>query len=352
MPALSSSTFFIIKNIIGEGGVQMKKIINNAADVEREMLEGLVAASPQKLRKLGKYNIVLRANLNRNKVALVSGGGSGHEPAHAGYVGFGMLDAAVAGAVFTSPTAAAIYKAIESVAIGNNHGVLCIVKNYTGDVMNFELAIEKARAEGFKVDYVIVADDVASQSTAVGRRGVAGTILVHKIAGALAETGASLAQVKAIAQKTIDNVRTMGMAISPCTVPATGVPSFELSDKEMEIGIGIHGERGIRREQLTNADGIARKMLDRILTHLAYAGHDVVVMVNGMGGTPFMELCIVNNFVKDYLYRNGGIEIYDTMIGNYMTSIEMAGFSITLLRLDDELKRFYDAAADTFAWKK
>lgn len=352
MPALSSSTFFIIKNIIGEGGVQMKKIINNAADVEREMLEGLVAASPQKLRKLGKYNIVLRANLNRNKVALVSGGGSGHEPAHAGYVGFGMLDAAVAGAVFTSPTAAAIYKAIESVAIGNNHGVLCIVKNYTGDVMNFELAIEKARAEGFKVDYVIVADDVASQSTAVGRRGVAGTILVHKIAGALAETGASLAQVKAIAQKTIDNVRTMGMAIGPCTVPATGVPSFELSDKEMEIGIGIHGERGIRREQLTNADGIARKMLDRILTHLAYAGHDVVVMVNGMGGTPFMELCIVNNFVKDYLYRNGGIEIYDTMIGNYMTSIEMAGFSISLLRLDDELKRFYDAAADTFAWKK
>ena len=328
----------------------MKKIINNAADVEREMLEGLVAASPKKLLKLKNQNIVLRANLNPRKVALVSGGGSGHEPAHAGYVGFGMLDAAVAGAVFTSPTAGAILKAIETVA--NPNGVLCIVKNYTGDILNFEMAIEKARDKGIKVEHVIVADDVASQSTAVGRRGVAGTVLVHKIAGALAESYADLSRVKAIAQKTIDNVRSMGMAISPCTVPASGVPSFELSDKEMEIGIGIHGERGMRREQLTNADGITRKMLDRILTHLEYAGHEVVVMVNGMGGTPFMELCIVNNFIRDYLYRNGGIEVYDTMIGNYMTSIEMAGFSLTLLRLDDELKMYYDAAADTFAWHK
>ena len=336
--------------ILAEGGVDVKKIINNAADVEREMLEGLVAASPGKLIKLNNYNIVIRANLNRNKVALVSGGGSGHEPAHAGYVGFGMLDAAVAGAVFTSPTAVSIHKAIETVA--NPNGVLCIVKNYTGDVMNFELAIEKSRAEGINVDYVIVADDVATQSTAVGRRGVAGTVLVHKIAGALAETGASLAQVKAIAQKTVDNVRSMGMAIRPCTVPATGVPSFELSDKEMEVGIGIHGERGMRREQLTNADSITRKMLDRILTYIEYAGHEVVVMVNGMGGTPFMELCIVNNFIRDYLYRNGGIEVYDTMIGNYMTSIEMAGFSLTLLRLDNELKMYYNAAVDTFAWKK
>lgn len=328
----------------------MKKIINNAADVEREMLEGLVAASPKKLIKLNNYNIVLRANLNPRKVALVSGGGSGHEPAHAGYVGFGMLDAAVAGAVFTSPTAGAIYKAIETVA--NPNGVLCIVKNYTGDILNFELAIDKARDKGIKVDHVIVADDVASQSTAVGRRGVAGTVLVHKIAGALAEAGGNLSTVKAIAQKTIDNVRSMGMAIRPCTVPAAGIPSFELSDNEMEVGIGIHGERGMRREQITNADGIARKMLDRILTHLEYAGHEVIVMVNGMGGTPFMELCIVNNFIQEYLYRNGGIEVYDTMIGNYMTSIEMAGFSITLLRLDDELKMYYDAAVDTFAWKK
>ena len=324
----------------------MKKIINNASDVEREMLEGLVAASP----KLNNFNIVLRANLNRNKVALISGGGSGHEPAHAGYVGFGMLDAAVAGSVFSSPTAGEIFKAIETVA--NPNGVLCIVKNYTGDIMNFEIAIDKARSVGIKIDHVVVADDVASQSTAVGRRGVAGTVLVHKIAGALAETGASLEQVKAIAQKTVDNVRTMGMAIKPCTVPATGLPGFELSDKEMEIGIGIHGEPGIRREQITNADGITRKMLNRILSHLEYAGHEVVVLVNGMGATPFMELCIVNNFIRDYLYRNGGIEVYDTMIGNYMTSIDMAGFSITLLRLDDELKMYYNAAVDTFALKK
>ncbi len=328
----------------------MKKIINNAADVEREMLEGLVAASPSKLVKLGNNNIVIRKNLKSNKVALVSGGGSGHEPAHAGYVGFGMLDAAVAGSVFTSPSSGAILKAIKAVA--NPKGVFCIVKNYTGDVMNFEIAIEQAAMQGIKIDYVIVGDDVASQNTAVGRRGVAGTVLVHKIAGALAETGTDLANVKAIAQKTIDNVRSMGMAIKPCTVPATGIPSFELSDKEMEMGIGIHGEPGIRREQIANADSITRKMLDRILTHLEYAGHEVVVMVNGMGGTPFMELCIVNNFIKDYLYRNGGIEIYDTMIGNYMTSIEMAGFSITLLRLDDELKTYYDAAVDTFALKK
>ena len=328
----------------------MKKIINNASDVEREMLEGLVAASPKKLVKLNNFNIVIRANLNRKKVALLSGGGSGHEPAHAGYVGFGMLDAAVAGSVFSSPTAGAIFKAIETVA--NPNGVLCIVKNYTGDVMNFEIAIEKARSIGIKVDYVLVADDVASQSAAVGRRGVAGTVLVHKIAGALAETGASLEQVKAIAQKTIDNVRSMGMAIRPCTVPATGIPSFELSDKEMEIGIGIHGEPGMRREQLTNADGITKKILDRILTHLEYAGREVVVLVNGMGATPFMELCIVNNFIRDYLYRNGGIEIFDTMIGNYMTAIDMAGFSITLLRLDDQLKMYYNAAVDTFALKK
>ena len=328
----------------------MKKIINNVSDIEREMLEGLVAAVPTKLIKLNNYNIVVRANRNPNNVALVSGGGSGHEPAHAGYVGFGMLTAAVAGSVFSSPTAREIFKAIETVA--NPNGVLCIVKNYTGDVMNFEIAIEKARAVGINVDYVIVADDVASQSTAVGRRGVAGTVLVHKIAGAVAETGVPLELVKALAQKTIDNVRTMGMAIRPCTVPATGIPSFELSDKEMEIGIGIHGEPGIRRERITNADGITKKILDRILTHLEYAGREVVVLVNGMGATPFMELCIVNSFIRDYLYRNGGIEVYDTMIGNYMTSIDMAGFSITLLRLDDQLKMYYDAAVETFALKK
>ena len=260
-----------------------------------------------------------------------------------------MLDAAVAGPIFTSPPPLTIFKAID--AIKNDEGVLCIIKNYTGDVMSFEMAIDMARNNGINVDFVVVDDDVATQSSEIGRRGVAGTILVHKIAGAFAESGGDLASVKEIAQRTINNVRSMGMAIAPCIIPAGGVPSFELSEQEMEIGIGIHGEPGIRREQLTNSDGIVRKMLDRILTYLDYAGHEVVVMVNGMGGTPLMELCIVNKFVKEYLYRNG-VEVYDTMIGNFMTSIEMSGFSLTLLKLDDELKAYYDATADTFALKK
>lgn len=327
----------------------MKKIINNASDVEYEMIEGLVLAQKHRLQRLGNYDIVLRRNLNSNKVALVSGGGSGHEPAHIGYVGFGMLDCAVAGPIFTSPPPLTIFKAIE--AVKNDKGVLCIVKNYTGDVMSFEMAIDMARGAGINVDYVVVDDDVAVQGGDVGRRGVAGTVLVHKIAGAMAETGSDLQSIKEIAQRTINGVRTMGMAILPCTIPASGVPSFDLSENEMEIGIGIHGEPGVRREKLTNADGIARKMLDRILTYLDYAGHEVVVMINGMGGTPLMELCIVNKFVQEYLYRNG-VEVYDTMIGNFMTSIEMSGFSITLLRLDDELKAYYNATADTFALKK
>ena len=327
----------------------MKKIINNPNDVEFEVIEGFISAQSHRLKRLGNYNIILRRELNPNKVALLSGGGSGHEPAHLGYVGFGMLDAAVAGPIFTSPPPITIFKAID--AIKNDEGVLCIVKNYTGDVMSFEMAIDMARNNGVNVDFVVVDDDVATQSSEIGRRGVAGTILVHKIAGAFAESGGDLASVKEIAQRTINNVRSMGMAIAPCIIPAGGVPSFELSEQEMEIGIGIHGEPGIRREQLTNADGIVRKMLDRILTYLDYAGHEVVVMVNGMGGTPLMELCIVNKFVKEYLYRNG-VEVYDTMIGNFMTSIEMSGFSLTLLKLDDELKAYYDATADTFALKK
>ena len=327
----------------------MKKIINNPNDVEFEMIEGFISAQSHRLKRLGNYNIILRRELNPNKVALLSGGGSGHEPAHLGYVGLGMLDAAVAGPIFTSPPPLTIFKAID--AIKNDEGVLCIIKNYTGDVMSFEMAIDMARNNGINVDFVVVDDDVATQSSEIGRRGVAGTILVHKIAGAFAESGGDLASVKEIAQRTINNVRSMGMAIAPCIIPAGGVPSFELSEQEMEIGIGIHGEPGIRREQLTNSDGIVRKMLDRILTYLDYAGHEVVVMVNGMGGTPLMELCIVNKFVKEYLYRNG-VEVYDTMIGNFMTSIEMSGFSLTLLKLDDELKAYYDATADTFALKK
>ena len=329
----------------------MKKIINDVANVEEEMILGLVKAAPQKLRKLDYGTIVVREPKQEDKVALVSGGGSGHEPAHGGYVGEGMLDCAVAGTVFTSPTPDQVLEGIKAVA--TDKGVLCIVKNYTGDVMNFEMAIEMAADEGIKADYVVVNDDVAVKDSlyTTGRRGVAGTIFVHKIAGAKAAEGASLEEVKAAAEKVIANVRSMGMAIEPCTVPAAGKPGFELSDTEMEIGIGIHGEPGTHREALGTADSIAKMLLDSILADLDYTGSDVVVLVNGMGGTPLMELYIVNNFVQDYL-KEKGVRVYDTMVGNYMTSIEMAGFSLTLLRLDEEMKKLYDAKADSVAWKK
>ena len=326
----------------------MKKIINDVENVEQEMIEGLVKSRPQKLEKLEAGNIVVRKERKQGKVALVSGGGSGHEPAHGGYVGRGMLDAAVAGPVFTSPTPDMVYEGIKAVA--TDAGVLCIVKNYTGDVMNFEMAVDMAKDDDIKADYVVVNDDVAVEDSSftTGRRGVAGTILVHKIAGARAEEGGTLEEVKAVAEKVIANVRTMGMAIKPCTVPAAGKPGFELPEDEMEIGIGIHGEPGTHREKLLKANEIAKQLLDKILADLDYKGHEVAVIVNGMGATPLMELYIVNNFVQDYL-KEQGVKVYDTMVGNYMTSIEMAGFSLTLLRLDDELKRLYDAPADTAA---
>ena len=329
----------------------MKKILNDVDGVENEMIQGLVKSAPKMLRKLDYGTIVVRANKKEGKVALVSGGGSGHEPAHAGYVGTGMLDGAVAGTVFTSPTPDQVLEGIKAVA--TDQGVLCIVKNYTGDIMNFEMAIEMAADEDIKADYVVVNDDVAVRDSlyTTGRRGVAGTVFVHKIAGAKAEQGASLADVKGVAEKVVANVRSMGMAIEPCTVPAAGRPGFELADDEMEIGIGIHGEPGTHREKLRSANEIAKMLVDEILSDLDYKGRDVVVMVNGMGGTPLMELYIVNNFVQDYL-KEQGVHVYDTMVGNYMTSIEMAGFSLTLLRLDDEMKALYDAPADTLAWKK
>jgi len=329
----------------------VKKLINEVVNVEEEMILGLVKSAPDKLRKLDCGTVVVRANKKEGKVALVSGGGSGHEPAHGGYVGEGMLDGAVAGAVFTSPTPDQIYEAIKAVA--TDKGVLCIVKNYTGDIMNFEMAIDMAKDEGVEADYVVVNDDVAVKDSlyTTGRRGVAGTVLVHKIAGALAETGASLAEVKAVAEKVIANVRTMGMAITACTMPAAGKPGFDLKDDEMEIGIGIHGEPGTSREPLKPANAIAEELLDKITDDIDFVGKEVAVIVNGMGGTPLMELYIVNNFVHDYLEKKD-IKIYDTMVGNFMTSIEMSGFSITLLRLDEELKSLYNAKADTPALRR
>ena len=328
----------------------MKKFINAVDLVEDQMVQGMVKAYPQYLAKLDCGNVVVRSNKKEGKVALISGGGSGHEPAHGGFVGEGMLDAAVAGAVFTSPTPDQIYEGIK--AIATDAGVLMVIKNYTGDVMNFEMAGEMAEADGITVKQVVVNDDVAVKDSlyTVGRRGVAGTVFVHKIAGALAETGADLDAVQAVAQKVIDNVRTMGAAISPCTVPAAGKPGFELGENEMEVGIGIHGEPGTYREEIKTADEITDVLLEKILADIDYVGSEVAVMINGSGATPLMELFIINNHVADVLAEKG-VKVYKTFVGEYMTSIEMEGFSISLLKLDDEMKQLLDAKADTPAFK-
>jgi len=323
----------------------MKKFINDVSTVETEMLDGMCLAYPQYVKRLPGLDVIVRAEKKEGKVAVISGGGSGHEPAHAGFVGKGMLDAAVPGAVYTSPTPDQILEAIQAADAGK--GVLMVVKNYTGDVMNFEMAAEMA--DGIEVAEVITNDDVAVEDSlyTTGRRGVAGTIFVHKIAGAKAEAGASLAEVKDVAQKVIDNVRTMGVALKPSTIPAAGKPGFELGEDEMELGIGIHGEPGTSTEKLQPADAIVDHLLDKILNdNVDYAGSEVAVMVNGSGATPVMELYILNKRVNDVLTEKG-IKVARTYVGNYMTSIDMAGASITLLKLDDEMKELLDAPADT-----
>ena len=331
----------------------MKKLINGVDNIVDEMLNGMVKAHPEYVERVPGTDVVARTGAKKtDKVALISGGGSGHEPAHGGFVGRGMLDAAVAGAVFTSPTPDQVYEAIHAVDAGK--GVLLIIKNYTGDVMNFEMAADMARDEDIEVDQVIVADDVAVENSTwtTGRRGIAGTIFVHKIAGAAAEEGRSLADVKAVAEKVIANVRSMGMAVAPCTVPAVGKPSFELEEDEVEIGIGIHGEPGTHREKISDANATADTLLDKILAEGIYGeGDEVAVMINGMGGTPLMELYLINDHVADVL-AGKGIKVAKTLVGNFMTSLDMEGFSITLLKLDDELKALLNAPADTPAFRQ
>jgi phosphoenolpyruvate---glycerone phosphotransferase subunit DhaK len=329
----------------------MKKIINNSDDVLEEMLIGIVDAYPEYLKKLDGVNVLARKDLSKEKVALVSGGGSGHEPAHGGYVGFGMLDAAVAGEVFTSPTPDQVYEAIKAVDRGK--GVLLVVKNYSGDVMNFDMAKDMAEMEGIKVESVIVNDDVAVEDSTftTGRRGIAGTVFVHKIAGAAAERGFELDEVKRVAEKVVENVRSMGMALSPCIVPAAGKPNFTLAEDEIEIGIGIHGEPGTHREKIKTADEIVNDLLDKILNDIEIkSGDEVAVMVNGLGATPLMELYIANKRVNEIL-KDAGIKIYRTFVGEYMTSLEMVGFSISILKLDEEMKGLLDDKADTPALK-
>ncbi|WP_278730484.1 dihydroxyacetone kinase subunit DhaK [Anaerotruncus colihominis] len=320
---------------------------NNASDVVSECLKGLARANPQ-LCYTEQLEVISCKSKTPNKVGVVSGGGSGHEPAHAGYVGKGMLDAAVAGNMFSSPSPDRIIKGIQEADSGA--GVLLVIKNYSGDIMNFDMAREMAEMDGIRVESVVVRDDVAvpDSTYSTGRRGIAGTVFVHKIAGAKAETGASLDEVKAAAEKAIANIRSMGMAMTPCTLPAVGKPGFELADDEIEIGMGIHGEPGVERTKVLSARETAQILLDKILDDYDFTGSEVALMVNGLGGTPLMELYILNNDVQDILAQKG-IKIYKTFVGNYMTAIEMAGCSLTLMKLDEELKELLDAPCSTTA---
>ncbi|WP_125151996.1 dihydroxyacetone kinase subunit DhaK [Clostridium rectalis] len=330
----------------------MKKLINNPEYVVEDMIKGMVAAHPEYIKKLDQGNIIVRKDSPiEGKVALVSGGGSGHEPAHGGYVGLGMLNAAVAGAVFTSPTPDQVYEAIK--AVDGGKGILLIVKNYSGDVMNFDMAKEMAEMDGIKVESVVVNDDVAVENSTytAGRRGIAGTVFVHKIAGAKAEEGAMLSEVKRVAEKVITNVRSMGMALTPCTVPAAGKPNFTLDEDEIEIGMGIHGEPGTHREKIRTADEIAQQLVNKILDDMPLdKNNEVAVMINGLAGTPLMELYIINKKVSEIL-KEREIKVYKTFVGEYMTSLEMSGCSVTILKLDSETKKLLDAQADTPGFK-
>lgn len=328
----------------------MKKIINDPSKVVTQMLQGLAEANPDVVYLGEGVEVIARREKRRGKVGVISGGGSGHEPAHAGYVGAGMLDAAVAGNVFASPSPDRILEGIK--AADSGAGVLMVIKNYSGDVMNFTMAGEIAAANGIGTDYVIVKDDVAVEDStySTGRRGIAGTVFVHKVAGAAAEMGKSLAQVKEIAERAIANIRTMGMAMTPCILPGVGKPGFSLAEDEVEIGMGIHGEPGIHREKITSAKEIAQTLLGKIFADTdIYDAGDVAVMVNGLGGTPLMELYILNNEVQRILAERG-IRCYKAFVGNYMTSLEMAGASVTLFKLDDELRGYldYPSAAPAF----
>ncbi|UQN28512.1 dihydroxyacetone kinase subunit DhaK [Brachybacterium kimchii] len=330
----------------------MKKLIDATADVVVDALRGMALTHPDDLQVDLENRVVLRGRPKADgKVAIISGGGSGHEPLHGGFVGEGMLDAACAGEVFTSPVPDQITAAIA--AVDRGAGVLQIVKNYTGDVMNFEMAAELADAEsGTEVRSVVTNDDVAVEDSTftAGRRGVGGTVLVEKIAGAAAEEGRSLDEVTAIAERVNQNARSLGVALTSVTVPANGKPSFELGEDEIEIGIGIHGEPGRRREKIAPAREIARTMLEPILAELPGEG-PVLLLVNGMGATPLLELYILAADAHAVLEEKG-VEVARDLVGNYVTSLDMAGASITLLRLDEELTALWDAPVATPALRR
>lgn len=327
----------------------MKKIINQPSDVVSEALIGMQMAYPNELDYTPGAEVISR-HVKGDKVAVISGGGAGHEPLHAGFVGTGMLDAAVSGNVFSSPSPDRIGAAIEKMDAGK--GILLVIKNYSGDIMNFGLAADLAEADDIEVESVVVKDDVAvpDSTYSTGRRGIAGTVFVHKIAGAMAERGASLSEVKRAAEHAIENIRSMGMAMTPCTLPAVGKPGFVLADDEVEIGMGIHGEPGVERIKIKTAKETAQILLEKILADYDYENSEVAVLVNGLGGTPLMELYILNMEVQNLL-KEKGIRVHRTLVGNYTTALDMTGCSVTLMKLDDELKELLDAPCNTPALK-
>jgi len=328
----------------------MKMLLNAPEDVLRDALEGTAAAHGDRVRVTFDPPVIVRIDAPvQGKVGIISGGGSGHEPMHGGFVGMGMLDAACPGEVFTSPTPDQMDAATK--AVNGGAGVLHIVKNYTGDVMNFEMAAEIASAEDIEVVSVVTNDDVAVQDSlyTAGRRGVGVTVLAEKICGAAAEEGKSLQEVADICRRVNDQGRSMGMALTPCITPAAGEPNFTLGDDEMEIGIGIHGEPGRERMKVESAAKITARLASAVVEDLPYnEGDEVLAFVNGMGGTPLIELYIVYNELNKFLQERG-IKITRNLIGNYITSLEMAGCSITLVRMDEELTRLWDAPVDTIA---
>ena len=326
----------------------MKKLINNPEDVVKEELQGVALAHPDLVKVHFDPNFVYRADAPvKGKVAILSGGGSGHEPMHGGFVGHGMLDAACPGAVFTSPTPDQMLEATK--AVDGGAGVLHIVKNYTGDIMNFEMAADLARGEGIEVEAVVIDDDVAVQDSlyTAGRRGVGSTVLAEKLCGAAAEAGRSLSDVADVCRKVKEWGRSMGMALTSCTVPHVGKPTFDLPEDEMEIGIGIHGEPGRTRMKLKPADEIVEMLMEPVIKDLPYnSGDEVLMFVNGMGGTPLIELYLAYRKAHEIATKHG-LKVVRNLVGPYITSLEMAGMSVTLLKMDDDLKKLWDAPVKT-----
>jgi len=331
----------------------MRKLINIPKDIVNEVIDGLVAANKNILQRVGDFTIVARKDIPiKNKVAIVTGGGSGHEPLFSEYVGKGMADASANGQIFASPSGAIVLEAIKATEAGE--GTLLVYNNYTGDVLNFEMALEMARDEGIIVEQVIVNDDIASgpKDKRDNRRGTTSTPIVLKIVGAASSTGMNLGSLKALAQKAIDNSRSLGVSLSSCTLPETGMATFTLEEGKMEFGMGLHGEAGIKKVDIMSADDTAKIMLDMLVDDLPFVkGDEIVALVNGYGSTTKMEMYIITRKIHLYMAEKG-ISIYSTEVGEFCTSQEMAGISITLVKLDGEMKKYYDMPCEAPGFKK